>query len=365
MPYEGLPPHGPRRDKDKNRMRLDQVGELALLDWIRKRAGDKREKGKGLLLGIGDDAAAFKLAGKNGKTALATQDLMAEGVHFDLRYFTPYQLGFKLVSVNVSDIYAMGGAPRLALFAIAAPPETEAAFIKKIFEGVFAALDLYGARLAGGDLSASRSGLVLDMSVIGEAAKVIRRAGAKPGDGVFVTGPLGDSACGREILKRIARPLPIGRATGGGRKKEKISGLLPGWLDWETVKPLVTRHLMPVAKKPPKRASAMLDVSDGLLIDAFRLCKESGVGVKIYEEKIPVSKQMRRAAGALGMDPLAIAKIGGEDYELLYTAPIGPRGEKSNDGGILIGEIVPSGFYMVEASGKMKRFRPEGYRHFN
>ncbi|MDA8324592.1 MAG: thiamine-phosphate kinase [Nitrospiraceae bacterium] len=345
---------------------LRQLGELALLDWIRKRAGGKKGiGGKNLLVGIGDDAAAFRLT--PGKAALATSDMMVEGVHFDTRYYTPYQLGFKIVSVNASDIYAMGGVPRLALFTLAAPPETETGFIKKIFEGVLAALGLYGARLAGGDLSASHSGLVLDMTVIGEADEVIKRSGARVGDGVFVTGPLGDSACGLALLKEMAEPVAVEKGASARDKLKRLSRKWRSSLQWETVKPLVVRHLMPVAKRPPGRVlTAMLDISDGLLLDVSRLCKESGVGVRIYEDKIPVSGPMRRAAETLGLDPLALAKTGGEDYELLYTAPQGQKRKNMgrNKGGILIGEVIPAGRYMVDAAGKMKRFKAQGYEHF-
>ncbi|MDA8092138.1 MAG: thiamine-phosphate kinase [Nitrospiraceae bacterium] len=328
-------------------MRLRELGEQALLDWIRRRAGRKRTKG--LLLGIGDDAAVLRV-GTGKKKALATSDMMLEGVHFDLCCQTPYQLGFKLVSVNVSDIYAMGGQPRFAFFEIGAPSDTPVEFTKQIFEGVFDALDLYKAVLAGGDVCASRSGLVLNMSVIGEGEKIIKRSGARVGDSLYVTGPLGDSACGLALMKKIGKPVNI-------EKKGKINEPLP----WEVMKPLLERHLMPFVKrkKPPQRATAMMDISDGLLIDAIRLCKESAVGVKIYEAGIPVSPQMREAARFLGADALMLAKTGGEDYELLYTA----AGTKA--GGTLIGEIIESGYYIAGPSGAVRKFRSGGYEHFS
>ncbi len=364
-------------------MRLRQLGEQALLDWIRKRAGRKEFSGisgggRGpLLLGIGDDAAVFRVGtgGKKNKNkkALATSDMMLEGVHFDLRYQTPYQLGFKLVSVNVSDIYAMGGQPRLAFFEIGAPSETPVEFVKQLFEGVFDALRVYKAQLAGGDVCASRSGLVLNMSVIGEGEKIVKRSGARAGDRLYVTGPLGDSACGLALLRKIGRPVPIGKYVPMGKPVSTKKKGLPAPsappdspLPWDIMRPLLERHLMPLAKRPPKNATAMMDISDGLLIDVIRLCKESAVGVKIYEASIPVSPQMRQAAQTLGIDALALAKTGGEDYELLYTAEAGKE-----DGGILIGEIIGSGYYMAAPSGadksksKSKRFRAGGYEHFS
>ncbi len=340
-------------------MRLRQLGEQALLDWVRKRAarrGHGAKSGSGLLLGIGDDAAVFRVGtGRKKKKTLATSDMMLEGVHFDLRYQTPYQLGFKLACVNISDIYAMGGRPRLAFFEIGAPPETPTRSVKQIFEGVFDALGTYKTQLAGGDICASRHGLVLNMSVIGEGERIVRRSGARVGDGLFVSGPLGDSACGLALLRKIGRPVPIGKKDKAGGK----NGRTDSPLEWETMRPLLERHLMPVLKRPPKGATAMMDISDGLLIDTIRLCKESSVGVKIYEASIPVSPQMRQAARSLGMDALELAKTGGEDYELLYT------GSRKMAGGILIGEIIESGFCMAGPSGAVKRFRAGGYEHFS
>lgn len=326
---------------------LSNLGELALISWIRKKAGIP---GKGLVLGIGDDAAAFAPGKACKEKFLYTSDMMLEGVHFDLRYTTAYQLGFKLVSVNASDIYAMGGAPRYALMELAAPPGgTGASFIRRLFEGVFDALRLYGMELAGGDVSASKAGLVLGMSVIGRARRIIRRSGARVGDGVYVTGPLGEAACGLKLLQRIKKPVEIER----GRK------WLKGPLSWPVMEPLLKRHLMPVAKKPPAAATAMIDISDGLFLDLWRLCKESGVGVRIYEGLIPISGQMKEAARKLVLSPLELAAKGGEDYELLFTAPMGGK-----HAGIRIGEITKAGCRIASPAGRLKKFGAEGYTHF-
>jgi thiamine-monophosphate kinase len=336
---------------------LGEIGELPLLDWVRKKFASRKA---GLLLGIGDDAAALRApAGE----LLYTSDLMCEGVHFDLRYWTPCQLGFKLVSVNASDIYAMGGAgPVCATFELAAPAQTKWGFIEKLYEGVGGALALYGAALAGGDVSASKSGLVLGMSMIGKAgARVVSRAGARTGDGIFVTGPLGEAACGMELLKRTGHPVNI----ENGKKIEVEIKVKGARVDLDTALPLLRRHLMPRAKRPPRvsgkvPASAMLDVSDGLLIDLYRLCKESGKGAIIYERAIPITRTMRKASALLGLDPLRLALGGGEDYELLYTARKGGRGD------FLIGEITAArGIYIEGPEGRRKKIeKPPGYEHF-
>ncbi|MDA8168494.1 MAG: thiamine-phosphate kinase [Nitrospiraceae bacterium] len=328
---------------------LRDLGELALLEKIRERASSGKRRG--LVLGVGDDAAVFR-AGRGENLLLATADMMLEGVHFDLSYTTPYQLGFKLVSVNCSDIYAMGARPAFALFELGAPGGTPSRFIDRLFDGLFDALAHYGAVLAGGDVSASKNGLALDMTVIGEAGKkFVGRKGAKKGDGVYVTGPLGDSACGLLLLRKIGRPVEI--------EKDKKAIKTP--FKWDIIAPLLRRHLMPEARKnPPENATAMIDVSDGLLIDLSRLCKESAIGVKIYEQRIPVSSGMRETARLMGVDPMRLALEGGEDYELLYTAPMG-RGR-----GILIGEVTEknSGRRIVTSGGSVREFKTAGYQHF-
>lgn len=325
-------------------MNLQELGEPALLDWIRKRVKQDR---KGLIAGIGDDAAAF--APPPGECLLLTADTMAEGVHFKLDYFTPYQLGYKLASINVSDIYAMNGKPLYAVFELTAPKEMQFDFIKRIFDGIIDALDSYKATLVGGNVSGSRSGLVLSMTVAGSAKKIVRRKGARPGDGVFVTGTLGEGACGMRLLQSIGKPVEI-------EKGKKTSKPLP----WNIMGPLVKRHLMPGAKRPPKNATAMIDISDGLFIDLLRLCNESAVGVKIDEDKIPMSPELKKACRELKWDPLQFATGGGEDYELLYTAPAGQGGE-----GFLIGKVTSSGHYLVVTDGKEKTLRAEGYTHFH
>ena len=350
---------------------LRELGELSLLDWIRQRAV-KKTRGKGLLLGIGDDAAAFRVPA--GEILLATSDAMAEGVHFDLSYTTYYQAGFKLVSVNASDIYAMGGAPRYALLDLSAPPELKFKDISSFFDGVLDALASYGALLAGGDVTASKSGLVLGMSMIGSAKKIVTRGGAKPGDTVYVTGFLGDSACGLELLKKLGRPVGIekGKSASFGLKNR---GGKQVRLDWNTAGPLVKRHLMPMAKKPPKTATAMIDISDGLAIDLIRLCKESRVGVKIYEDLLPVSEGLKKSAPVLGLAPLKLALGGGEDYELLYTAgyrasekpsAFRSRGQNHNKKykAWRIGEITRSGYIIQGRGGEERELKVEGYEHF-
>lgn len=349
-------------------MRLSQLGELSLLEFIRMKFPVKRSgrlARKDIIVGIGDDAAVVKPSQEN---SLFSTDMMVEGIHFDLRFITPYQLGFKLVSINASDIFAMGGTPRYMLLDIAANKNTEKDFIESFFQGLQDALRHYDISLLGGDISASRKDMSLAASIIGYAKNPILRSGARPGDKIYVTGYLGDSACGLELLRKAKQHVIIEKKQF--RKKSTLSSYLG--LGWNVLEPLLRRHLMPIArnlKSLSRYAKAMIDLSDGLLIDLTRLCAESRVGAVIYEEKIPVSGQMKKASSALGLNPLKLALTGGEDYELLFIGKFPPahqavKTSKNSINVTCIGEITKKGRILVDAKGRKKPFSAEGYQHF-
>jgi thiamine-monophosphate kinase len=364
-------------------MKLSQIGELSLLEQIRKRF---EKHPPNILIGIGDDAALIKPSHEN---LLVTTDMMVEGVHFSLSFITPYQLGFKLVSVNVSDIYAMGGKPKFLLLNIAMNKNTDKKVIDSFFDGIHKAMKLYNLFLVGGDLSASHKGMTLSATLMGYVKRYIKRSGARIGDRIYVTNNLGDSACGLELLKRIKRPISLentttppltpptrggeyfkissplrGEGEGGGEGlSSKFRTLFSKWkLSWNDVEPLLRRHLMPVArdsKKFVRNATSMIDISDGLLIDLTRLCDESKVGARIYAKKIPLSSELKKVASNLGISPMKSALSGGEDYELLFTAPAEKKVKA-----IYIGDITESKRVIVDAAGREKTFSAEGYQHF-
>ena len=338
-------------------MKLSQIGELTLLEQIRKRF---EKRSPDIVIGIGDDAALLKPFKKN---ILVTTDMMVEGVHFNMDFITPYQLGFKLVSVNVSDIYAMGGIPRFLLLCIAMNKNTATETFDTFFDGVHEAMKHYGLSLVGGDISSASKGMSLSATLIGYAEKCLKRSGAKKGDRIYVTGNLGDSACGLELLKKIKRPIPIEISKEQRAKSKELRiKMLPKGLTWNDVEPLLTRHLMPKARDPRRfirYATSMIDISDGLLIDLSRLCDESKVGARIYTKNIPVSSELKKAASCLGISPIRLALSGGEDYELLFTAPRDKRVKA-----IYIGDITESERVIIDTSGKKKTFSAEGYQHF-
>jgi thiamine-monophosphate kinase len=354
-------------------MQLRRIGELRLLEEIRRRFNVPVLKGdSGIIIGIGDDAAAFTPPlGKNEKV-LVTTDLMHEGVHFDLSYTAPFHLGFKLVSVNVSDIMAMGGTPSYLLLNASLKDDTDEAFFWGFYEGIARALQQYGLSLIGGDLSSARNDMVFSATVMGFGSKLITRGGAVPGDRIYVTSATGDAAGGLEVLKRLAPeskeavklwkdfadPLPdMMLAHGEGFVK----------LDGNKIRPLLARHLMPVARDVREllpHITSMIDVSDGLFIDLCRICDESHIGVRVYAEKIPISESMRFAAACMGLSPLEVAVSGGEDYELLFT--ISPAAAEKLDciNAFCIGEITDKERVIVDYSGREAVLKAEGYQHF-
>jgi len=352
-------------------IRLSQIGELSLLEQIRKRF---RKTSHDIIIGIGDDAALLRPTERN---LLVTTDMMVEGVHFNLDFITSFQVGFKLVSVNVSDIYSMGGKPRFLLLSIAVNKKTGKEVIDRFFDGVQEAMKRYGLFLIGGDLSSSNRGMTLSATLLGYVKRSVKRSGANVGDRIYVTGNLGDSACGLKLLKRLKRPIPLesNKTTGRRAKSEEQSAkgkdpvprtlrheLLKFGLSWDDVEPLLRRHLKPEARDPKRflrHATSLIDISDGLLIDLSRLCDESKVGARIYRENIPLSAELKKTASCLGLSPIALALSGGEDYELLFTAPA-----EKKIRAISIGDITKSKRVIVDATGREKHFSAEGYQHF-
>ncbi len=253
--------------------------------------------------GLGDDTAVFRPTAACEQ--LLTCDLLIEGVHFDLKTITPWQLGAKAVAASLSDVAAMGGQPRAYLVSLAVPKKRglDPAFFKSLYEGMAAWGSAFGATLAGGDTSSSSGPLVIDIFMLGEVEKgrAIKRSGAKPGDLVCCTGTLGDSAAGLACLR--------------GRGVPKDLSLS-----------LIKRHFLPVPRilagrflLTQRAASACIDVSDGLASELGHLSVESGVGIDIESAAVPLSRASRAVAKALGVSALDWALHGGEDYELVFT----------------------------------------------
>lgn len=331
------------------------MNERQIIEYIAAGAG---AAGGQVLMGIGDDCAVIRKAGD--QVWLLTMDTLIEGVHFDYRFHPPGKLGRKVVSVNVSDIGAMGGAPSFALLSVGMPDGFDTTWFKAFSQGLAEACREYGCLLVGGDTVASPLGCTFSLTVIGEARaeEVVYRSGARIGDTIWVSGELGLAAAGLELLQKgIDAPHPV-----FDRLRE--------------------RHLNPRARCQLGRrlgtgrlVTAMMDLSDGLATDLAHLCARSGVGARISEAALPGISATAEAAGLVGADAVAWAISGGEDYELLFTAPPGHQGrlqvlaEESDIRLTAIGSIVAAGGVVLVGGDREGRLREveiayQGYDHF-
>lgn len=326
-------------------MLISEIGELALIEKLRALFG---AIDGGVIVPIGDDAAVFASGGMN---VVVTTDLMAEHVHFDYAYTSFYQVGFKLISSNVSDLFAMGSAPAYAFLDVAMRRDRREEDFDEFLRGVKDASELFALKVLGGDLSAAREDDFYAATLVGHVLRPVKRSGAHEGDRIFITGPTGESAAGLDILRQMREQVDFRKSGGSG----------PPGLPERTLS-AVRRHLLPVPRNPSgliDRANAMIDISDGLLIDLWRMCMASGRGAVIYEERIPVSDAVRSVAAGLGKDPWDYVFAGGEDYELLIASAA-----EHLEGCICIGEIMDAGFFIVDKNGQKRPFVPRGYEHF-
>ena len=292
----------------EKRTELGDLGEFGLIDRIKKRT---RQQNKSSVLGIGDDAAIIE-AGDTFK--VVSSDLLAEGIHFDLSYFPLKHLGYKSVSVNVSDIAAMNAKPEQILVNLALSNRFSVEAIDEFYEGVQMACEDYKVDLVGGDTSSSSAGLFISVTAIGSVArdKVVKRRGAAGGDIICATGDLGAAYIGLQVL---------------AREKQVYMADPSMQPQLEKYKYMVGRQLKPVARMDIIHEldelgvvpTSMIDISDGLASELFHLHKHSGLGVKIFEDKLPIDNQTYEAAVEFNLDPITCVLNGGEDYELLFT----------------------------------------------
>jgi len=291
------------------RTEIGAIGEFGLIDKINQRVVLQHAS---TLKGIGDDAAV--LDGGSDHKKLISTDMLLEGVHFDLSYIPLTHLGYKAVTVNVSDIAAMNGIPKQMTISLGLSNRMSVEAVEALYEGIHAAAKDYQIDIVGGDTTSSRSGLVISITLIGESApdNIVYRNGAKEGDILCLSGDIGSAYMGLQILER---------------EKEvfKVDPKMQPQLDKYSY--IVGRQLRPKARMDVIHElrdlgilpTSMIDISDGLASEIFHLCKQSQKGACIYEDKLPIEKQTFETAAEFSMDPNTAALNGGEDYELLFT----------------------------------------------
>ncbi len=345
--------------------KISEIGEFGLIDRIKKTA-EKNPKNSRVLLGIGDDAALLKLS--PGKICAATTDTMVEGVHFDLRYTPFFDLGYKAMASNLSDIAAMGGNPLLALITLSLPAKTSVKQIDQLYAGMQALAKKHRVVIAGGDTVKSRE-LSITLALLGECdpKNTGLRSGARPGDAVLVTGDLGGSQAGLDLLKTTLR--------------QGVRHTQPGSSGQEIRNPkskLARKHLRPEPRVAEAKLLAsrfklhgMIDISDGLASELHHLSKVSKVGIIIDQKALPVAAQTIVIAKMLERDPQKYCLYGGEEYELLFTLP--PREalkaraliHKQGTACSIIGQVVKgSRVSIIAQNGKREKLTNRGYTHF-
>ncbi len=340
----------------ENRTEIADLGEFGLIDHLTK---NFEIHNASTILGIGDDAAVIDHFGK--QTVVST-DMLVEGIHFDLMYTPLRHLGYKSVIVNLSDIYAMNAIPTQITMNIAFSNRFSLEALDEFYEGVYAACEKYHVDLIGGDTSSSNKGFIISVTAIGEITpgKAVKRSGAQPGDLLCVSGFLGGAFLGLTILER----------------EKKIYLENPGVQpDLEEQQYIVGRMLKPEARKDIIEffeqqnivPTSMMDVSDGLSSETLHICKQSMVGCKIYEDKIPVHDDAKQFAYKLELDPTACALSGGEDYELIFTIP-----QSEHDKIVLNEEIsvigymtdVEEGVHIITKGGNTHKLTAQGWNAF-
>lgn len=354
---------------------------------LREQTGSRHHSAR-LLTGIGDDASVVnQLANRD---LIVTTDLLVEGIDFYPDAAPARMLGHRALAVSLSDIAAMGGRPFWSLLSIGMPAETwHDDFKDEFFEGYFALADQFGVTLAGGDVSETKTGTVIDSIVLGEVATgaAVLRSGARPGDQIYVTGTLGGAAAGLKLIEMGAR-LGEGGLTSlpraGIRSHKETESDRQASDDTSNVnqdelkaiETLLLRQLRPAPRVgwgivlgEERLASAMIDISDGLSSDLAHLCEESQVGALIDSSSLPIDKDVSQLCGRRALDPLMLALHGGEDFELLFT--VGPdevaRLPKRVDGVTIshIGEITDQqGTIRVTEKNRVWDLQPQGFEHF-
>jgi thiamine-monophosphate kinase len=291
-----------------SRTEIATLGEFGLIDHLTK---NFEIQNASTILSVGDDAAVIDHLGKQ---TVITTDLLIEGIHFDLMYTPLKHLGYKAVVVNLSDVYAMNATPTQITVSIAFSNRFSVEALDEFYEGVYAACEKYGVDLVGGDTSSSQKGFIVSVTAIGEAniEKIVKRSTAQKGDLLCVSGFLGGAFLGLTLMEREKRIyLENPQIQPDLENRDYIVGRL--------LKPEARKDIIEFFEQNNLLPTAMMDISDGLSSETLHICKQSNLGCRLYEEKIPIHEDSRQAAFSFGLDPTVCALNGGEDYELLFT----------------------------------------------
>lgn len=328
------------------RTEITDLGEFGLIDHLTKNIELQNASS---VLGVGDDAAVIDHFGKQ---TVITTDMLVEGIHFDLMYTPMKHLGYKSIVVNLSDIYAMNATPTQVTMSLAFSNRFSLEALDEFYEGVYAACEKYDVDLIGGDTCSSQKGFIISVTAIGEVTPdtFVKRSTAQKGDLLCCSGDLGAAYVGLLFLEREKQIY---------LENPKIQPDLEGesYVIGRLLKPEARKDIIDFFTQSGIRPTSMMDISDGLSSDILHICQDSNLGCRLYEEKIPIAEEMRRAAFKFEIDPTACALSGGEDYELLFTLP------QSDYEKLVLNEQISVIGYMTEAEEGTKILTKGGGTH--
>lgn len=354
-------PSGQREQIHPQETSISDIGEFGLIAHIRDTLGETDDDS--IVEGIKDDAAVYRVG--DGRVQVVTTDALIEGVHFDRTFMPMEHLGFKAMSVNVSDVAAMNATPRYATVVLGIPQNASVEAIGTLYQGIKQACDAYGVTVIGGDTTGAHA-LSVTVTMIGEANEedIVYRRGAQPGDKICVTGDLGASYAGLKVLLLQRQQL-----------QEEGEGFQP---ELDKFSYVIRRHLAPPAQfkavrdwsETKFRPSSLIDISDGLSSEVHHICEASGRTAQLYEPSFPISPHTRNTATEFGEDVTVYVLFGGEDYELLFTASEENLKKLDPQTFNVIGEIGETGddtprVQLKKADGENVPVRPGGFDHFD
>ena len=350
-------------------MEISKLGEFGL---IHRLTDDIKIKNKSTQYGVGDDCAVLTYPDSE---VLVTTDMLMEGVHFDLTYIDMQHLGYKAAMVNISDIFAMNGTPRQLVVSLALSKKFNVENLEDFYKGLQLACDKWNVDIVGGDTTSSYTGLAISITCIGEARKedIIYRKGAKDTDLICVSGDLGAAYMGLQLLEReksvYYQQVEEARKKNDKRALEELRNFQPDFAGREY---LLERQLKPEArgdiirklKEMNIKPTAMMDISDGLSSELMHICKQSDCGCRIYEKNIPIDYQTAVTCEEFNMNLTTAALNGGEDYELLFTVPIGDHSKiEAMDDVKMIGHITRKelGGALISRDGNEFELQAQGW----
>jgi thiamine-monophosphate kinase len=298
-------------DESENKKSINDFGKFGLINHLTR---DVKTGNRSTIKGIGDDSAVID-SGKN--LTLVSTDLLLEGIHFNLIYTPLKHLGYKAVIRAISDIYAMNGTPGQVMIALGISSKFNVEQLEELYDGISLACENYHVDMAGGDITSSLTGMTIGVTAVGTAEKndLVKRDGARANDLICVTGDLGASFMGLQLLERERKLFIKDKVT-----QPDLSGY--EYVIGRQLKPEIPVSTLKELKKEEIRPTSMIDVTDGLASDLIHLCKLSGTGCRIFYSKVPIDYETSKLAEEFNIDPIVPALNGGEDYEILFTIPL-------------------------------------------